>query len=127
MICVMDDTNFINSLSQITDIDVSLGLSRVEGDVFMYRATFSIFFNNLLKESNLLMSLLDENDITAFGTTVHTMKTMLSTIGAMELSETALDLELNAKKGEADYCQTNYPLLHQKLLVLNENLKPLFN
>ena len=121
-----EDELFIKAISEIKDIDVPLGLSRVEDDVYIYKATVGIFHKNLLSECNKMTALLDEKNIADFGTSVHSMKSMLSTIGAMDLSESALVLEHAAKKGEADYCYTKYPLLHQKLLALNERLVAVF-
>jgi len=121
-----NDTAFINALSEIKEIDTLLGLSRVEDDIFIYKATVEIFYNNLMSECIKMSELLAGHNIDLFGTNVHAMKSMLSTIGAMELSELALLLELAAKKGEADYCYDNYPPLHQNLLSLHQRLAGIF-
>ena len=117
---------FIDALKKITEIDTELGLSHVDDEISIYQATVKIFYNNLLKECHNMTELLKNEDIAGFATRVHAMKSMLATIGATELCETALTLELAGKKEEAEFCHKNYPLLHEKLLMLNEKLAPLF-
>jgi hypothetical protein len=54
------------------------------------------------------------------------MKSMLASIGAAGLSDSAAELEAAAKKNEAAFCTENFPKLKEKLLVLNEKLSVIF-
>jgi hypothetical protein len=54
------------------------------------------------------------------------MKSMLATIGAVTLSESALKLETAAKKKEYDYCVLHFSELKEKLLSLHERLSLIF-
>jgi HPt (histidine-containing phosphotransfer) domain-containing protein len=60
--------------------------------------------------------------MTGFSISVHAMKSMLATIGAVTLSESAGKLETSAKKKEYDYCVLHFPELKEKLLSLHERL-----
>jgi len=73
-----------------------------------------------------MSALLEGKDIKGFATSVHAMKSMLSTIGAMKLSEAALELELAAKKDEEDYCLNHYPILLENLRALHKRLSVVF-
>jgi hypothetical protein len=54
------------------------------------------------------------------------MKSMLASIGAAGLSDSAAELEAAAKKNEVAFCTENYPKLKEKLLVLNAKLSVIF-
>jgi HPt (histidine-containing phosphotransfer) domain-containing protein len=69
---------------------------------------------------------LSANDIKSFAISVHAMKSELSTIGAMNLSETAFKLETAAKSNDADYCQERFPDFKEKLLILHDKLAAVF-
>jgi PAS domain S-box-containing protein len=117
---------FMNSLESVKEIDKDLGLSRVDGAVDMYQITLELFYNNLIGECDNMSALLEGKDINGFAISVHAMKSMLSTIGAMTLSEAALELELAAKKEEADYCLNHYPILLENLRALHKRLSAVF-
>jgi HPt (histidine-containing phosphotransfer) domain-containing protein len=64
--------------------------------------------------------------MTGFSISVHAMKSMLATIGAVTLSESAMKLETSTKKKEYDYCVRHFPELKEKLLSLHERLSLIF-
>jgi CheY-like chemotaxis protein/HPt (histidine-containing phosphotransfer) domain-containing protein len=117
---------FMNLLENVQEIDKDLGLSRVDGAVDMYQITVELFYNSLIRECDNMSALLEGKDIKGFATSVHAMKSMLSTVGAMKLSEAALKLELAAKKEEEDYCLNHYPILLEKLRALHKRLSVVF-
>jgi CheY-like chemotaxis protein len=118
--------NFLTALARIEEIDIGLGMSRIGGMEDIYQITVELFYNNVMPECDTMSVLLDNGDIEAFAINVHAMKSMLSTIGAMGLSEAALALELAAKRGETEYCLTNYPVLLENLLSLHKRLATIF-
>jgi HPt (histidine-containing phosphotransfer) domain-containing protein len=69
---------------------------------------------------------LENGDLALFAITVHAMKSALSTIGAMELSAMAAELEAAAKSDNAEFCTENFPALKEKLALLQEQLEALF-
>ena len=50
------------------------------------------------------------------------MKSSLSTVGAMELSETAMKLETASKNGDINYCLEKFPRFRERLFSLHERL-----
>jgi HPt (histidine-containing phosphotransfer) domain-containing protein len=69
-----------------------------------------------------MSAFMTNSDMTGFSISVHAMKSMLATIGAVTLSELALKLETASKKKEYDYCVLYFPELKEKLLSLHERL-----
>jgi hypothetical protein len=54
------------------------------------------------------------------------MKSALASVGAMGLSETALDLETASKGGDVGYCVSQFPDFMKRLLKLNGQLSAAF-
>jgi CheY-like chemotaxis protein len=121
------EASFLDLISDIEEIDKEAGLSHVDGMEDIYQMTLELFSNNLAPECENMSTLLDNGDIQSFAIAIHGTKSMLSTIGAMKLSETALELELAAKRGEMDYCLTNYPVILEKLQALHKRLSAIFS
>ncbi|MCL1824321.1 MAG: ATP-binding protein, partial [Oscillospiraceae bacterium] len=118
--------SFMDALDSVSEIDKMLGLSRVSNMEDIYQVTVELFNNNLIPECENMSALLDGGNIKDFATAVHAMKSMLSTIGAMELSSKALELEMAAKKEETDFCRNNFPAFLEKLRGLNKGLSSVF-
>jgi HPt (histidine-containing phosphotransfer) domain-containing protein len=92
----------------------------------MYRSTLEIFYKKITLECNNMTAFLDANDLESCMISVHTMKSSLATIGAMRLSETALDLETASKNDDFDYCARLFPEFKEKLLSLHGKLSVIF-
>jgi len=69
---------------------------------------------------------LNNGDIKGFSILIHAMKSGLSTIGAMGLSDTALRMETASKNNDIEFCSQRFPLFKSKLLSLNEKLSVIF-
>jgi len=54
------------------------------------------------------------------------MKSALSTVGAMSLSEAALRLETAAKDNDFDFCVERFPTFREKLINLHKDLSAIF-
>jgi HPt (histidine-containing phosphotransfer) domain-containing protein len=65
-------------------------------------------------------------DLSYFSISVHAMKSMLATVGAVALSESAQKLETAAKKKEYHYCVEHFSALEEKLVSLHERLSAIF-
>jgi signal transduction histidine kinase/HPt (histidine-containing phosphotransfer) domain-containing protein len=121
-----DDDGFMEALKQIDDINMEIYRTRFPGMNEMYRSTLEMFYKKLLLECNNMDSSLKANDLKSFMICVHTMKSSLSIIGAIRLSDTALKLETASKDQAFDYCVQNFPEFHEKLLSLHKKLAALF-
>jgi signal transduction histidine kinase/DNA-binding NarL/FixJ family response regulator/HPt (histidine-containing phosphotransfer) domain-containing protein len=113
---------FLDVLGQIAEINTEIGLSHVSGVKKLYFDGVALFCKNLLSECRKMTAFLKDSDINNFSISVHAMKSMLATIGAVSLSELALKLETASKKKEYDYCTQYFPELKEKLLSLHGRL-----
>jgi len=116
------ESEFLSELYQIDEIDVEIGLSRVSGMENMYRETLELFNKKLVPDCLSMYDKLNYGDINGFAISIHAMKSALSTIGAMSLSETALRLETAAKANDFEFCVQRFPVFRNKLLKLNKDL-----
>ena len=118
--------DFMSALDTINEINTEIGISRVSGVEDMYHDTLSLFIKIVTSECNYMSAFIDSGDIDGFAIRVHAMKSKLSTIGAMGLSETAARLELAAKNKDMAYCAEHYPAYKAELLSLHERLSEIF-
>ena len=119
--------SFLDAIGKMGEINTEIGLSHISGDKGRYRNTLDIFHKRLIPECDNMVSSLDAKDINSFRISVHAMKSMLAIIGAMELSEKALKLEMAAKINEIYFCTKKFPELKEELLSLHEKLSVIFN
>jgi len=70
---------------------------------------------------------LDARDIAGFTISVYGMKSSLATIGAIGLSEMAMELGIASKNKEIDLCLERFPEFKEKLLSLHERLCVIFS
>jgi len=118
--------NFLEKIFEIGGINVEVGLRYASGEQAVYYESLRFFHEKILKETNIMETSLESGDIRTFELTVHAVKSMLLTIGATEMSDKASDLETAAKEGITDFCQAEYPDLHDELIFLYEDLAELF-
>ncbi|MDR2730942.1 MAG: response regulator [Treponema sp.] len=118
--------NFLCSLGKIDEINTEIGLSRVSGMENIYHETLGLFHKSIINECGAMSASLSAKDIKSFAISVHAMKSELSTIGAMHLSEIAFKLETAAKNNDIDYCGERFPAFREKLLNLREKLSAVF-
>jgi CheY-like chemotaxis protein len=116
----------IDALGRIAEINTGTGLQYVSGMKEIYYKTVTLFYDTLLSTCEKMSVSINNGDITNFAILVHSMKSMLASIGATSLSDSAAELETAAKKNESVFCTENFPKLKEKLLVLNEKLSVIF-
>jgi signal transduction histidine kinase/FixJ family two-component response regulator len=121
-----ENSEFLQALMKIDDINVEVGLSRVSGMENMYKETLDLFNQKLIPECDNMYNMINYGDINGFSISVHAMKSALSTIGAMSLSETALRLETSAKENDFGFCVDRFPAFRNKLVKLHEELSVVF-
>ncbi|WP_461247004.1 hybrid sensor histidine kinase/response regulator [Treponema sp. R6D11] len=119
-------SEFLQALAKIDDINVEVGLSRVSGMENMYKETLELFYQKLIPECDSMYNMINYGDINGFSISVHAMKSALSTIGAMSLSESALRLETSAKDNDFGFCVERFPSFRNKLVKLHEELSAIF-
>jgi CheY-like chemotaxis protein len=117
---------FLEALNKVGAINTEIGLSRVSGMEEMYRETLELFDKKIVTECDAMSSKIHNGDIKNFSISVHAMKSALSTVGAMSLSEAALKLETASKNDDIEYCMEKFPAFRDKLLNLHKDLSAIF-
>ncbi|MDR0473277.1 MAG: response regulator, partial [Treponema sp.] len=117
---------FMAALNKAGEINMEIGLSRFSGMEKMYRETLELFNKKLVTECDAMSADIHNGNIKNFSIAVHAMKSALSTIGAMSLSETAAKLETASKNNDVEYCTERFPAFKDKLLNLHEELTAVF-
>jgi signal transduction histidine kinase/DNA-binding NarL/FixJ family response regulator len=117
---------FMDALNKLSEINTEIGLSRVSGIEKLYQDTLVLFNKKLVRECDLMSAGIHKGDIKNFSIAVHAMKSALSTIGAMGLSEIASKLETASKENDVEYCRERFPAFKDKLLNLHEELSAIF-
>jgi signal transduction histidine kinase/FixJ family two-component response regulator/HPt (histidine-containing phosphotransfer) domain-containing protein len=121
-----DDDSFMETMKQITEIDVETGLQRVNGIQDMYKNNLKLFHEKLIQDNNKLALYLSGKDIGNFAISVHSLKSMLASVGAQDLSNQAFKLEQASKKSDVDFCIENFPSFSLRLKKLYEQLFIIF-
>jgi len=99
------------TVAKISGINVEIVKNRVAGLEEMYVEMLELFCDNFDRDCRRLEEFLNNGDIENFAIAIHGMKSSLSTIGAMALSERALELETASKKGDRQPCLQKLPAL----------------
>ena len=101
-------------------------MSRFSGMRNVYHDTLELFHKKLPRECAAMTDFMSAEDTVGFSIAVHSMKSQLSTIGAMSLAETAQKLETASKDGIMNYCVTHFPAFKENLLTLRARLSAVF-
>jgi signal transduction histidine kinase/DNA-binding NarL/FixJ family response regulator/HPt (histidine-containing phosphotransfer) domain-containing protein len=118
--------SFLDALSKVNGINTEIAMERFSGMENVYRDTFELFYKKITSECDAISGYLNSGDIHRFSISVHSMKSTLSTVGAMNLSEMAFKLEMASKNGDTDYCKELFPNFKENLLSLRKRLSTIF-
>jgi HPt (histidine-containing phosphotransfer) domain-containing protein len=116
----------MDALGNIGAINVEIGLSRFAGMENAYVEMMEIFYRKLAGERDALQGFLAANDLHSFAISVHSIKSSLSTLGVMGLSDIANGLEGAAKNADGAYCEQHFPKLLAGLNELYGSLAAVF-
>jgi CheY-like chemotaxis protein len=119
---VTTSSDFLSAMNKISEINAEIGLNRVSGMEDMYRKTLELFKKNIVQECEAMSYKINNGDIKNFSILVHAIKSALSAIGAMNLSETAFRLETASQKDDVEFCVQTFPAFRDKLLILHKEL-----
>jgi len=112
-------------VASIDGINAEIGRERVAGIEEMYLEMLELFCGRMEKDCQKLEEFLGGPDMENFTILIHGMKSSLSTIGAMKLSERALEMEMASKGGNRDLCSEKLPALLLDLRTLSAKLAPI--
>ena len=113
--------NAIGSFPNIEGVDISIGLSRVGGSEEHYRNLLEMFLRDVQQR---LVSLEKpaSDDLKAFTTHVHAMKSALVNIGAQALSESSGLLEAAGHRGDMAFIHEHLDDFRARLFSLCEQI-----
>ena len=87
-------------LWQMEGIDVAVGMKYSGDDENLYREVLSDYMDTIEEKADIIEKAVEEGDLETYTIEVHSLKSISKSIGAMELSELAKDLEANGKNSE---------------------------
>jgi CheY-like chemotaxis protein len=119
-------SDFLMELNKVSEINVEIGLDCVSGMEDMYRETLVFFNHKIEADCDAMSDRIHNRDVKGFSILAHDLKSALATIGALNLSEAALRMEMAAKSGDIAYCTQRFPGFRNKLLILHEELSAIF-
>jgi len=113
-------------LAKTGEINTEIGLSRVSGIESLYCENLCLFHKIIIPECERLSAFIKDNDINKFSISIHAIKSVLSSVGAMKLSEAAFQMETASKNNDLTYCAQQFPEFGERLLSLHKTLSVIF-
>jgi len=105
----------------IEGLDSEKGVKQSGGRIDDYYETLAVYYDDGMDRKSKLQSSLDGGDLSLYTTHVHALKGASASIGAYEISETALTLEMAGIRGDLQFISENNALFISKLerLLIN--------
>ncbi|MDR0301303.1 MAG: response regulator [Treponema sp.] len=110
-----DSSNHPSPLPAIPGVDIQQGISLTGGTLSSYKQVLSMFCKDVEDRLPLMQKILKENDLPAFVTNIHALKSASASIGAAQVSEQAAGFEAIGKAGDAAFIRKNLPAFVQQL------------
>lgn len=116
----------INKYESLRSIDSSIGLEYTMNDEELYENILQMFVDEHDEKVNNIMSAYYEHREKDYVTYVHALKSGSKTIGAMDLSERAKELEMAGREGNWDIIHAKNDNVMKKYADLVEEIKAFF-
>jgi HPt (histidine-containing phosphotransfer) domain-containing protein len=110
----------------IPGVDVKQGITMTGGTETGYRKVLAQFYKDAVERLPVFAALPDETALAAFTTQAHALKSAAGTIGAVEVSKEAAELEKAGKAGDMAgiaAIEETLPKFREHLVRLTEELK----
>ncbi len=85
---------------QMEGIDAEIGMKYSGGDENLYREVLSDYMDTIEEKADIIERAVADGDLETYTIEVHSLKSTSKSIGALELSELAKDLEYSGKNSE---------------------------
>jgi signal transduction histidine kinase/DNA-binding response OmpR family regulator len=108
---------------EIEGVDVARGIRTMGGSEQSYRALLAIFREDVLERLDVLREAPEEEDMRAFVTQVHALKSAAGNIGALALSADAARLEEAGRRGDAGTIRSELNSFREALIRLAESIR----
>ena len=110
---------------RLKGIDGREGIKNCGGED-AYRPVLEIFCQSIDEKAGELNDFYESGDFENYGIKVHALKSSARIIGAVDLGEEALKLEMAAKEGDEGYIRLNHEAFMNRYLGLKEVLEGVF-
>jgi len=121
-----EHVEFWKIIEQISGLDLSTGLNRVDGQWDVFKKTLKLMMQEIEKSEKNLIAFLSAGDMDGFRIEVHGIKGSLANIGAMELSIKAYELETASRDMDTSFCVSHLPGFLEGIIEFNMDLKKAF-
>ena len=115
----------LDALRKLEQIDTDTGL-RLCGTEAIYLSILRSYYDTVEETTELLRSLLTDEDYEYYTIRIHSLKSSSRTIGATELGSMAEKLEHAGKNSDKDFLRKNNEAFLQEYQKLKESLRPIF-
>jgi HPt (histidine-containing phosphotransfer) domain-containing protein len=110
---------------QLQNLDESIALSRVGGDVELLREVVGLFLEDYPQSLEMIRDAVARGDHSGLERHAHSLKGSVSTFGAQEAFDAALELEKQGRTGDLTSAQDGFNRLEQALAALRPDLEAL--
>jgi len=121
-----EDKEFWNKIGQIEGLSILTGLERVDGQRDVLRKSLKLIIMEIDKSSKNLPEFLQAKKIESFRIDVHGIKSALASVGAMDYSALAYELETAADRKDVTFCENKLPAFLEKVSKMSFGLKEAF-
>ena len=121
-----DGYDLPKELQAIAELNLDIGLKHFMNNKETYYNTMELFCKRLPSDIENLNEMLKSIEIPSFGISVHSLKSVLATLGFSKLAEYAFKLEKYASSGELELIIEQFPDFNKTILNLHERLSPIF-
>lgn len=111
----------------IDEIDITIGLESVGNQRDVYEQLLHLLNGKLPLVIKLLEDLLNQDNLQELVLHVHSLKSSLASIGAIELGEIAQGFEKAAMARDIGYCREEMPAFILRLKALSSRLQTIFS
>ena len=118
---------FWEKIDEIEGLSLSTGLERIDGQLNLYEKSLKLMIKEIEYCDINLREFLKSEDMRNFCIAVHSLKSSLANIGAMELAVKARELETASDRSDIDFCALNLPPLLKMINDLGSKLKEAFS
>ncbi|MDR0470089.1 MAG: response regulator, partial [Peptococcaceae bacterium] len=118
--------DFWEKIAQIEEISLAIGMDRIDGQKDIYKKSLQLMIGDIGKSDKNLRRFLAEEDMHNFRIEVHSVKSSLANLGAMELSTKAFELETASSRLDVGFCTANLPSLLDELEALSVKIEEAF-
>lgn len=122
-----DELNLVLAKARmINEINIAVGLESVANQQDIYKQLLKLLAGKIPLVTRILNDLILAGNLPELHIHVHGMKSSLASVGALDLSGLALDLEKAALDNNLPFCRQNLPIFIKRLTKLGDRLNGLF-